>query len=154
MRRSHQSKGREMNKTTAALKLAEEALHAELESDTCEEFAEAAEKCHKALAAIREALAEQEKQEPVYAFRRRGLDDFCTCTKERYEELVDKPNLFEVTTFYTAPVSAKREWVDLTDDDLRICFTSTNTAEPLSEGWNGLERFARAIIATFKEKNT
>ena len=54
-----------------------------------------------------EALAEQEKQEPVYAFRRRGLDDFCTCTKERYEELVDKPNLFEVTTFYAAPVDAK-----------------------------------------------
>ena len=45
-----------MNKTTEALKLAEEALYAELESDTYEEFAEAAEKCHKALAAIREAL--------------------------------------------------------------------------------------------------
>ena len=50
---------------------------------------------------------ESMKQEPVYAFRRRGLDDFCTCTKERYEELVDKPNLFEVTTFYAAPVDAK-----------------------------------------------
>ena len=48
-----------MNKTTEALKLAEEALHAELESDTCEEFQDAAEKCHKALAAIREALANQ-----------------------------------------------------------------------------------------------
>ena len=47
------------------------------------------------------------KQEPVYAFRRRGLDDFCTCTKERYEELVDKPNLFEVTTFYASPVSVE-----------------------------------------------
>lgn len=54
-----------MSKTTEALKLAEEALYAELESDTYEEFAEAAEKCHKALAAIREALAEPVKQEPV-----------------------------------------------------------------------------------------
>jgi hypothetical protein len=35
----------------------------------------------------------------------------------------------------------------LTDDELRECFTSTNTAEPLSEGWPGLERFARAIEA-------
>ena len=33
----------------------------------------------------------------------------------------------------------------LTDDELRECFTGTNTAEPLSEGWPGLERFARAV---------
>ena len=33
----------------------------------------------------------------------------------------------------------------LSDDELRDCFTSTNTAEPLSEGWPGLERFARAV---------
>lgn len=33
----------------------------------------------------------------------------------------------------------------LSDDELRECFTRTNTAEPLSEGWPGLERFARAI---------
>lgn len=33
----------------------------------------------------------------------------------------------------------------LTDDELRECFTGTNTAEPLSEGWPGLKRFARAI---------
>ena len=33
----------------------------------------------------------------------------------------------------------------LTDEEMRLCFTSTNTSEPLSEGWPGLERFARAI---------
>ena len=33
----------------------------------------------------------------------------------------------------------------LTDGELRECFTGTNTAEPLSEGWPGLERFARAV---------
>ena len=33
----------------------------------------------------------------------------------------------------------------LTDGELRECFTSTNTSEPLSEGWPGLERFARAV---------
>ena len=42
------------------------------------------------------------KIEPVYAFRRKGLDDFCTCTKERYEELSAKPNLFEMATFFTS----------------------------------------------------
>ena len=63
---------------------------------------------------VKESLtvAEPVKQEPVYAFRRRGLDDFCTCTKERYEELVDRPNLFEVTTFYASPVSVEAEWIE------------------------------------------
>lgn len=41
--------------------------------------------------------------EPVYAFRRKGLDDFCTCDAKRYEELSAKPNLFEVRVFYAAP---------------------------------------------------
>ena len=84
-------------------------------------------------------------QEPVYAFRRRGLDDFCTCTKERYDELVDKPNLFEVTTFYAAQVSAKREWVDLTDDEATKAYMS-------DEAGLGVTRL-HAVIAAFKEKN-
>ena len=33
----------------------------------------------------------------------------------------------------------------LTDGELRRCFLATNTTEPLAEGWPGLERFARAI---------
>lgn len=33
----------------------------------------------------------------------------------------------------------------LTDERLRKAFTDTNTAEPLSEGWPGLERFAREV---------
>lgn len=40
---------------------------------------------------------------PVFAFRRKGLDDFCTCTEERYEELSAKPSLFETRIFYTTP---------------------------------------------------
>lgn len=41
--------------------------------------------------------------EPVFAFRRKGLDDFCTCTEKRYAELSAKPNLFETRIFYTTP---------------------------------------------------
>lgn len=41
--------------------------------------------------------------EPVYAFRRKGLDDFCTCTEQRYAELSAKPNLFETRIFYLTP---------------------------------------------------
>lgn len=43
--------------------------------------------------------------EPVFAFRRKGLSDFCTCDEERYNELAQKQNIFEVRVFYAAPVA-------------------------------------------------
>ena len=46
---------------------------------------------------------EKDQAESVYAFRRKGLDDFCTCDEARYEELSNKPHLFETRVFYTAP---------------------------------------------------
>ena len=119
-----------MNKTTEALKLADEHFSKLFNKVMMQENLghqwtglTLADGCYEALAAIREVLAdlipdatkmvaEPVKQEPVYAFRRRGLDDFCTCTKERYEELVDRPNLFEVTTFYASPVSVEAEWIE------------------------------------------
>jgi len=33
----------------------------------------------------------------------------------------------------------------ITEDELRKAFLDTNTAEPLSESWPGLERFAREV---------
>ena len=45
----------------------------------------------------------EQAEERVYAFRRKGMDDFCTCDEERYEELSNKPHLFETRIFYTAP---------------------------------------------------
>lgn len=53
--------------------------------------------------AFRAWQAALQSGEPVYAFRRKGFDDFCTCTEERYLELKEKPNTFEVAIFYTAP---------------------------------------------------
>jgi len=100
-----------MNKTTEALKLAEEIFSGMLHGTDWNNGTHAniyRPKFPKALAAIREVLAEP-VQEPVYAFRRRGLNDFCTCTKERYEELAGMPNLFEVTTFYAAPVQPVKQ---------------------------------------------
>lgn len=35
----------------------------------------------------------------------------------------------------------------LHDEELVQCFTSTNTREPLAEGWPGLERYGRAVEA-------
>ena len=55
--------------------------------------------------------------EPVFAFRRKGLDDFCICTEERYAELSAKPNLFETRIFYTTPpTQAQAGAVPLTDE--------------------------------------
>ena len=46
---------------------------------------------------------EKDKADSVYAFRRKGLADFCTCDEARYEELSNKPRLFETRIFYTTP---------------------------------------------------
>ena len=141
------------DKTTEALKLAEEALYAELESDTYEEFAEAAEKCHKALAAIREALAEQDKQEPV-AWRVRGYSQFKTGNPApwRYVDgadkpTVNKPDCCDFEPLYAAPVRTK----DLTDDEI----WSKGSQVRLTGGGikKGLIDFARAVIAADREKN-
>ena len=55
------------------------------------------------------APATQQAGERVYAFRRKGLADFCTCDEARYEELSNKPHLFETRIFYTAPQPVARE---------------------------------------------
>lgn len=61
-------------------------------------------------AILAEALVAElaKENEPVYAFRRKGLNNFCTCDKRRYNELVQKPALFEVRVFYTLPPTAEQ----------------------------------------------
>ena len=56
-----------------------------------------------------------------------------------------------ITPLYTAP--PRREWVGLTDEEMRECAQAMD-AEPLAEGWTELIKFARAIEAKLKEKNT
>lgn len=51
-----------------------------------------------------EAALQSMQEEAVYAFRRKGLDDFCTCSKPRYDELA-QIDRFEVAVFYTHPQS-------------------------------------------------
>ena len=86
--------------------------------------------------------------QPIYMFRRKGLDDFCTCTKSRYDELSRKPHLFETKIAYTDPVAApQRKWVELTPDEINDCAG----AEIYPSTW--AMAFARAIEAVLKEKN-
>ena len=51
---------------------------------------------------------------------------------------------------YAAPVSAKREWVDLTDEEIATVVHEMNGNEPTSPFWRDLIYEA---IAAFKEKN-
>ena len=78
--------------------------------------------------------------EPVFAFRRKGLNDFCTCTAERYAELSAKPNLFETRIFYTTPqtTQAQAGAVPLTDDELLAMWAG------------GDERFMRPVLGKNK----
>lgn len=56
------------------------------------------------MAAIAAAPAVQ--GEPVYLYRRLGLNDFVTCDFTRYTELSGKPNFFETKILYAAPQPA------------------------------------------------
>ena len=70
-----------------------------------------------------------------------------------------KELLERIRTYLETSGSSTRTWVGpsanlhnipkknkpMTEEEMRALFRSTNTAEPLCEGWPGLERFARAI---------
>ena len=69
-------------------------------------------------------------------------------------EVVDDPNLqAQMRLRRRDDLSPKREWVGLTDEEMRECAQAMN-AEPLAEGWTELIKLARAIEAKLKEKNT
>ena len=143
-----------MNKTTEALKLAEEALENYGVEGT---KSVAGIKCTEALAAIREALAEPVKQEPVmdneriFALReaeRNGSEHNYFNARPHN----DTPTLrgvfcqgfdrgFKKGLKYAAPI--ERQLVDLTDDEIVYEFNKSR---------NNFD-FACAVIAAFKEKN-
>lgn len=121
------------DKTTSALKLAEKTLR-----DIIRVYKFETGTPVTALAAIREALAEQEKQEPVeYHVENvyeRG-DKYFAWIGDGYVQI------------FTAQVSAKREWVDLTCEEV----TALIREGAADGGWQG---FAERVQAAYKEKNT
>ena len=61
-----------------------------------------------------------EADDIVYAYRRKGLEDFCTCSEARYNELKSKPTHFEVAVFYRSPpAQAAQPQVSLSSDSLQ-----------------------------------
>ena len=120
-------------------------------------------KTDEALAAIREALAEQEKQEPVVHYKdaphtiylQTGCDDpeDCECSFNEWGDTtwcadqIHDTDIPYIRADYAAPVSAKREWVDLTDDEVdKLLDRAWDVRLPLPE-------FARTVITAFKKKN-
>ena len=103
-------------------------------------------------------LDEQEPKGVVYAYRRKGIDDFCTCDERRYKELSEKPNLFETAVFYTAPPKRK----PLTDEQIReIADSGVYQVVVFADGTKGIALdkvtvcdFARAAIAKATGENT
>ena len=134
-----------MNKTTEALKLAEA-----LENDAKEHREVSygldcppertanwkhALNCEDAARLIREALAGPVKQEPV-AWAYIDADG-------SFMDALDRQHGAYQTPLYAAPVSAKREWVDLTEGEQEAIYLKCNTPS----------EYTNAVIAAFKEKN-
>jgi len=99
------------------------------------------ERFEKAQAALRLAIEQAEKQEPVawFWFDERDGGEWIHIADSQIN--ANKFGNAKVIPLYTAPPQRQ----PLTEEELRQCFLATNTAEPLAEGWPGLERFARAI---------
>ena len=129
---------------------------------------EAAEKERDELRARIEAM---EKQEPVAHYKdaphtiylQTGCDDpeDCECSFNEWggttwcADQIHDTDIPYIRADYAAPVSAKREWVDLTDDEIdlieqQVYCRTTQKGRPL--GVYAVE-LVRAVIAAFKEKN-
>jgi hypothetical protein len=135
-----------------ALKLAEEAVEDIVKNATNYDrsiyFTKAV--AEKALAAIREARVEQGKQEPV------AWKEFNEWLHRELPSgtVIGDPGWWASKIYKhfiqnAAQVSAKREWVDLTDDDINKCVYATFEDYPTSAE----SKLVSEVIAAFKEKN-
>ena len=96
---------------------------------------------------VREALAEQEKQEPV-AWMVIGDGQHGVYKAGEHFDSIECSSYwnnrgYELVPVYAAPVSAKREWVDLTEGEQEAIYLKCNTPS----------EYTNAVIAAFKEKN-
>jgi hypothetical protein len=89
--------------------------------------------------------------EPVYAFRKKGLDDFCTCDARRYLEFKNKPHMFEVTIFYRAAPPAQAPVPPrLTEEEMLPMWGNSNNLPVL--GKNKVVEFASAIESAVRKQ--
>jgi len=100
----------------------------------------------KAITALREALAEQAEQEPVGYWDGKFSKGGASALYEVPQESAFGYH-YENYPLYAAPVRTK----DLTDDDLEKTYDEICRNASSSERL--LFRYARAVIAAYKEKN-
>ena len=109
----------------------------------------------KAIAAIREALAQPE-QEPV-AWRNAALrvgEDLCSVGPFGYYDMTAEQWLdwaLSVVTVHAPPAS--KPWVGLTDDEIHDIYDAVAKQEPYAMAVTR-RNIGRAIEAKLKEKNT
>lgn len=133
-----------MNKTTEALKLAENTL-----KDIIRVYKFETGTPVTALAAIREALADH-----IAASGKVIAEPVAWDLAEKVRRDLDRkscPDAYmriameSIVKHYAAPVSAKREWVELTDDELKAALEVHQVGLSV--------RIGRIAIAAFKAKN-
>jgi hypothetical protein len=101
----------------------------------------------KAITALRQAIAEAEKQEPV-AWMTHTNDLMPLFHVDRKSALNWET---QPTPLYPAP--PKREWVGLTDEEIDKTEWEPSYGNPMTLA-EGLQLFARTVEAKLKEKNT
>jgi hypothetical protein len=129
--------------TQEALKLALDALETELSIDWTnnDEFNESAKKMYEAIAAIKEALAQE--QEPVA---------WVCMNNKKHDIDFDQPEIDAMpvgTMLYTHP---QRTWVGLEGEEIRNLWEEVT--KPDRSTMTMVTSFARATEAKLKEKNT
>jgi hypothetical protein len=95
----------------------------------------------EAITALRTAIAEAKKQEPVAWANINKHGDITHTNNKRMP--------WSKTPLYTTPPAAQRQWVGLTDEDFENAFQETYIM-----GDSDLQDFAKVIEAKLKEKNT
>lgn len=68
----------------------------------------------------------------------------------RYKDIADACDFGDPIPLYASP--PQHTWQGLTDEELRQAAQAMD-AEPLAEGWQELNKFARAIEAALKDRN-
>jgi hypothetical protein len=103
-----------------------------------------------AVAKLQAAQAQAGEGGAVYAYRRKGLDYFCTCDESRYLELSEKRN-FEVAIFYTRPPAQQKfdestaRWRHDSEELEALHMNLDDAKAPRDEGGKCLSAWGRVV---------
>ena len=106
-------------------------------------------KNHKAIQALRTALAQPEP-EPMAWMVRENFADLGLWEERIIFTIVDEGRGIPL---YTAPPQPKKEWVGLTDEEITECLQDVAQAQFIKREGTTPQRISRTIEAKLKEKN-